>query len=141
MSAEISTDIELHTGQTPYFKLVPHVDTPDQEPSSSPLPEVPLHPDLTESVVHITKPDSHCFPDCPIIKHGISEIMDEPNKEVVKSIARWIEGVHDECKVGPQTSRRPRFFIIGAEIEEVTCGSQLSMYHKKISTNRILPSK
>ncbi len=138
MSAEASTDIELYTGQTPYFKLVPHVDTPEQKIFDERPMEVPLHPDLSESTVHITKPDSQCFPNCPIIMHGISEIMDEPDKAVVRSLVRWVEGVHEKCNVGPQVSRRPRFFIIGAEIEEVTCGSQLSKNHPKQRTSRTI---
>lgn len=138
MSAETSTDIELYTGQTPYFKLVPHIDTPEQNMSDELLMEVPLHPDLSESVVIITEPDSQCFPNCPIVMHGISEIMDEPDKAVIQSLVRWVEGVHEKCNVGPQVSRRPRFFIIGAEIEEVTCGSQLSKNHPKHRTSRMI---
>lgn len=135
MSAEFSTDIELYHGTPAILRAMPDANVIDQLTNESRI-EVPLHPELIESTVHITRADSECFPDCPIIKHGLTEIMNEPNKAVIKSIIEWVNGVHEKCSAGPQRSIKPRFFIVGAEVEEVSCGSVLSRHHPKQRTSR-----
>lgn len=136
MSAETSTSVELYKGPAPYLRMLPQEVITEQPPADYEIIDIPLHPELSESAVHIRNPDSKCFPDCPIIMHGISEIMDEPDLAVVQSIVNWVKGVNEKCYEGPQTTRRPRFFIVGAEIKEVTCGSQLSGHHKDLRTKR-----
>ena len=136
MSAEISHEIELYTGPPLNVDALRYANIPEESSDDTIPIEIPLHPDVPESVTLITQPEGKCFPDCPIIKHGISEIMDESDKAVVQSLVRWINNVHDACSAGPQKTTRPRFFIVGTEIEEITCGSHLSKHHPKQRTSR-----
>lgn len=128
MSEERYNNIELNGEKGPNYVDVRHI-------------EVPLHPDLDESVVQITEPESKCYPECPIIKLGISKIMVETDKAVVQSLVRWVENIHDACNVGPRVTQKPRFIIFGAKIVEITCGSQLSENHLKQRTARICNPK
>lgn len=143
MSAEISTpstQIELYVNQPPYLRILPLVETPEEIPALAPddtITEFSLYPEVSETTVQIiTKSADECVPDCPIIKHGLSEIMSETDQTVIKSLTELIKNIHKECKVGPQKSNKPRFFVVGPEIEEITCGSALSKHHPKQRTSR-----
>jgi hypothetical protein len=97
--------------------------------------QIPVHPDVNLKVI-VSSPDSECMKKCPIVQHGLSEIMNEPSEAVVKSLVRWVKGVNDNCNAGPQKNIRPRFFIVGSEIEVITCGSMLAKNHPRFNKSK-----